>query len=624
MRFIRFFIFFIISLWAWGGVAQAATCAPATSGGTASSSWPTYCWIDFSSYVDATAAGSSGQNFTINLTDGSTLSFNLKTSTATATGLVATAAPSWTGSAVGNTAFIGIPNKPILYTTAGGTVTMVFSNILIAPPSGAPSASAYAFVVADAESTNNGEALTYTTNGGNWVVLDQVPPISGNIYPTTSGAGTSTYTETGAAGTVGGYIVQSITPSVVTVVQQAGGLQGVMIAVRFASVVLNKTLIGPRANAADQFTYSTIVTSSSAVLNSATTSGSGSGSYTPEGVSLASGIPFTIKEAMAAGSVSAMTSYSPSLTCTNATSGSPTSLPSNQAVTTYSFPSLAFGDSISCMFTNTPYPILSLSKAIGASGRSFDTDQFVMNIKNSSNAVVATTTTSGTGATVTNGTTTPLKVTAGQNYTFSEAASGTTLLSSYASSMVCVNAFTTSSTVLPNAVGGTVQPILGDNIVCTITNTSKTTTATLQIQKTSLIISDPINGTTNPRAIPGAVVQYSIKVSNIGKGPVDVGTVSVVDPLPTQMSLQVSGSPIVTLTDGATPSGLASGATIPAAITYTKAVGGNSAFTYTPVNTGGYDTLVTGIKVVPTGTMAAATVLGAIPYFTVSFYTQVK
>jgi len=54
-------------------------------------------------------------------------------------------------------------------------------------------------VAADGESSNQGESLAWTTNGANWVVLDQVPPITGNTYPTVTNTGT-TFTETGVAG----------------------------------------------------------------------------------------------------------------------------------------------------------------------------------------------------------------------------------------------------------------------------------------------------------------------------------------------------------------------------------------------------------------------------------------
>jgi uncharacterized repeat protein (TIGR01451 family) len=41
-------------------------------------------------------------------------------------------------------------------------------------------------------------------------------------------------------------------------------------------------------------------------------------------------------------------------------------------------------------------------------------------------------------------------------------------------------------------------------------------TATLAVTKTSTVISDPFNLTTNPKRIPGAVVEYCITVENTG------------------------------------------------------------------------------------------------------------
>jgi uncharacterized repeat protein (TIGR01451 family) len=42
----------------------------------------------------------------------------------------------------------------------------------------------------------------------------------------------------------------------------------------------------------------------------------------------------------------------------------------------------------------------------------------------------------------------------------------------------------------------------------------KVLSANLSVNKTSLVISDPINNTSNPKAIPGAVVEYTIEISN--------------------------------------------------------------------------------------------------------------
>ncbi len=53
---------------------------------------------------------------------------------------------------------------------------------------------------------------------------------------------------------------------------------------------------------------------------------------------------------------------------------------------------------------------------------------------------------------------------------------------------------------------------------------------TLTVSKTSSVISDPVNGTSAPKAIPGAVVEYCILISNTGTGAAN--TVVATDPLP--------------------------------------------------------------------------------------------
>ncbi len=600
--------------------ALGATCGPATTQGTAPAGWQTYCWLDFSTYVDATARSAGGQNFTYTLTDGSTLSFNLRTTSTAATGVSAIAAPSWTGAAVGNTAFLGIPNRPVLYTTTSpSTVTLTFSAITITPPAGVSSVSAYSFVAADAESTNNGESLTFTTNGSNWTVLDQVNPISGNLYPTVTNTG-SVFTETGVAGTVGGYIVGSNSPTTVSAQMVAGGLQGTMFAVRFASMRLNKTIGGVRADPADQFTFNVKTTSSGAVLGSGTTSGTGLGPFSATAVSLASGLPLSLDETMAAGSVNTLAAYRTTLTCTNGTSGSSTPLPTGATTQSYSFGALQFGDAIICTFTNTPFPRLRLAKALGGTGRVFTGDQFVMNVLQGA-TVLATATTTGAGTTVSTGTTPFAQVSAASVYGFDEGASGTTNLAYYVPTLACTNANGSSTTTLPTAVPGTITPALGDIVTCTLTNTPRPAGVTLVVTKTSAVVSDPLNGTTNPKLIPGAVVRYTISVTNTGRGTVDASTVVIADPLPSTMTLYAT-APTVTFTDGATVSGLAfSPAT---GTTYSSQVGGGAPFTATPApDANGYDANIRGLRIAPTGTMAGATAAGQ-PSFSVSFLMRVN
>jgi hypothetical protein len=334
--------------------ATAATCSPAKTGGSAPSDWPAYCWLDFSTYNDTQARSANGQTLSYTLSDGSTFSFVVTVTSnvaTTSTALKGVVAPSWTGAAVGNTAFLGIAGSPILYTAASETVTVTFSNITLTPPVGIAIGATYDFVAGDGESTNGGESLAFTTNGGNWTVLDKVPPISGALYPSTTNTGT-VFTETGVAGTVGGYIVGSTNATTVTTKMVAGGLQGAMFALRYSAITLNSQIVG-RTYAADQFKYSIALTSSGTTLASATSSGTGIGPYTLTSTFITTPQSFTLSEVMAAGSVSALGGYSESLSCSNSNSNSTTSLPNNVATTSYVLSNIQYGDSINCVFTNT-------------------------------------------------------------------------------------------------------------------------------------------------------------------------------------------------------------------------------------------------------------------------------
>ena len=55
--------------------------------------------------------------------------------------------------------------------------------------------------------------------------------------------------------------------------------------------------------------------------------------------------------------------------------------------------------------------------------------------------------------------------------------------------------------------------------------------ALVTVAKSSRVISDPVNGTTDPKAIPGATVEYCITVAN-GSGAATATDVAVVDDLP--------------------------------------------------------------------------------------------
>jgi uncharacterized repeat protein (TIGR01451 family) len=76
--------------------------------------------------------------------------------------------------------------------------------------------------------------------------------------------------------------------------------------------------------------------------------------------------------------------------------------------------------------------------------------------------------------------------------------------------------------------------------------------AALSATKTSKVISDPFNGTTNPKMIPGAVVEYCIAVSNAA-GSATATSVALTDVLPTATTYQSSFGILLngTVTSGA-------------------------------------------------------------------------
>ena len=157
--------------------------------------------------------------------------------------------------------------------------------------------------------------------------------------------------------------------------------------------------------------------------------------------------------------------------------------------------------------------------------------------------------------------------------------------------------------------------------ICSILNASdcKTALATVIIEpritvsKTSTPYSDPINGTTNPKLLPGGYVAYTITVTNPASVTVDANTVMINDPTPALLNLFVNnytgsaGGPVI-FTQGSPSSTLT--------YTYTSlgsttddvefSNNGGTSWTYTPVvGPNGVDVNVTNIRIRPKGTMAA-------------------
>lgn len=70
----------------------------------------------------------------------------------------------------------------------------------------------------------------------------------------------------------------------------------------------------------------------------------------------------------------------------------------------------------------------------------------------------------------------------------------------------------------------------------------------ISVTKVSSVISDPLNGTTNPKAIPGAVMEYCILITNTGSA--TLSSISASDPLPAKFTYAPG-----TMTSGTTCAG---------------------------------------------------------------------
>ena len=137
--------------------------------------------------------------------------------------------------------------------------------------------------------------------------------------------------------------------------------------------------------------------------------------------------------------------------------------------------------------------------------------------------------------------------------------------------------------------------------------------APLTVSKVSTVHSDPVNGTSDPYAIPGSVIEYAIMVGNPNAAAIDADSVTVSDTSPSNAKMCIvdfgGGTGPVRFIDGSTSSGLsynfASLDDVADDIEF-SADGGMS-WTYVPVaDADGCDDAITDFRVTPTGAFAAS------------------
>jgi hypothetical protein len=335
----------------------------------------------------------------------------------------------------------------------------------------------------------------------------------------TTGAGATTASCTIASGAGEGNIVinvpvniaASTASSITNVASVSGGTANctgtpctgsvtVGVASARATLRVSKALGAARIKDTDQFTVQ-ILQDGTTVVNdttNSTTTGNGATVDTNTGMTgttnLVANTSYTIKEITSG--TSNLAQYDSTLGCTDS-AGGVKALPLNAPFT------LQGGDVITCTLTNTPKaPTLRLTKALGTGGRINNADQFTVQILQRLTET-GNGTTSGTGSTISAGSTGWVSLVAGSSYNLTEVMTGASVskIGQYDGVVTCTNGWTGSPTVVSTVPGTAFTPTYGDALDCMLTNTAKPAKMAL----TQLVISPfPVN------LLPPFTFNYSI------------------------------------------------------------------------------------------------------------------
>ncbi|MDO8330044.1 MAG: hypothetical protein Q7T36_06195 [Fluviicoccus sp.] len=248
-----------------------------------------------------------------------------------------------------------------------------------------------------------------------------------------------------------------------------------------ATLTLVKTLAANRTVNTDQFTVQVINNTTSTTEATATTGGTGTTVTTGTATTTTAtpGHSYILQE-IAAGTTT-LANYYASYSCTNATGGSPTVMPSGFGTSMNITP--AAGDNITCTLSNRPGGRIKVNKVV--TNLVDNNDRFTTFIRSTATGLPMVSSTSsdtrtGGGVLTTGGAATytaPGTYTgiAGTTYRIDELISaGTSGVDQYTTSISCT---TTGGSTVPTS-GSTTQPfsvtlVAGDLVTCTLTNTRK-------------------------------------------------------------------------------------------------------------------------------------------------------
>lgn len=318
----------------------------------------TLCWLDMSGYNDTQARTAAGQAMSIGLPGGYTANFTITSRPVASSTYVPVdprTAPLETRFAFGSTAYVGVPNSPVLYSEDLGDtngVALSLTNIQVADSSGAP-VTGYSFVIADAENNVIGETFTWTSD----VALKQLavvnPAASAGCHLPLTGIGTTTVTCTGQGGGGGPYnavLVSADTPNSIGMSTTTFGRTGFAFAIMTSKITVNKSVNG-RVNPSDSFDVA-LTSPESTVMGSASTGGGNSAST--GGITVlprTDDAVYSLSEAATPNSGTDLGAYTQDWSCTNASVSSTTVLPSGAGTSKTVSPQA--GDDITCTVTNT-------------------------------------------------------------------------------------------------------------------------------------------------------------------------------------------------------------------------------------------------------------------------------
>lgn len=382
------------------------------------------------------------------------------------------------------------------------------------------------------------------------------------------------------------------------------------------SLTLNK-IVGTagRASAIDQFTVSVLDSAGTTVMASASTSGNDTGQQASTGAMfVTAGATYRLSDAMATGSGFTMAAYVSTIRCLlNGSSYTATNI--STGVWSITVPATGANQQFVCDITNSRASRqVQLRKSwVGANVSDAVTIPATTGFSANSTALNAV---ANTATEIDNGTVFTVLTGTGT-------LTGETFTSGFASRYSSVLSCTDGTLVgTDGKIGGQLTiGTTGATVVCTYTNTYFPPPT---VTKTSAAYSDPINGTTNPKMLPGALVDYTITLTSAAGYSADANSYFVFDALPSQTELfvnSIGGSPAGPMSFTAGSSGLT--------FTYSNlssltddldfSNNGGASWTYVPTpDANGIDTAVTNIRVNPKGSMAASST------FTLRFRTRIK